>query len=220
VRDDGTRDLIHELAGDLTPVRPIASLRATTLAVLGAWLLVSAVGVAMMGLRPDLGERMLSAGGVSVIFASLAVAGVGGIVCALGLAVPGREGVARAGLGLGLLGIAVSAGFASLLVVGSPGLSRAGVHFGDLRCLAIACVIGAVPALGVVLFVGRAAPFRPVAAVLGAAAGTAALGAVAAEASCPLSDPLHMLLGHVLGPVAGVLILTWPLLAALRRLSR
>ena len=218
--DEGTRDLIHELAGDLTPVQPIASLRATALAVLGAWLLVSAVGVAVMGMRPDLGELMLSPGGVAAIFASLAAAGVGGVVCALGLAVPGRERVARSGLVLGLLGISVSAGLASAMVAGSPGLSLADVGVMDMRCLTVACAIGIVPALGVVLFLGRAAPFRPLAAVLGAAAGTAALGAVAAEASCPLSDPLHMLLGHVLGPVAGVLVLTLPLLVALRRLSR
>lgn len=217
---DDTRDLIGALADDLTPVRPIASLRAVGMAIVVAWLAVAGVGVAVLGLRPDWIDVFLMPSGIAVIFGSLGLAGLGGIVAALATAVPGREALARVGLGVGLLGLALSAGLASMMVAQHPPAQWSGLGSSELRCLAVACAIGLLPALGVVAFVGRAAAFRPLAAVLGAAAGTAALGAVAAEASCPTSDPVHMLLGHVLGPVAGVLVLTLPLLFALRRLSR
>ncbi len=67
---------------------------------------------------------------------------------------------------------------------------------------------------------GRAAPYRPIVLVLAAAAGTAALGAITAEASCPHPEMRHLLVAHALAPVVGVLLLTLPLLVALRRVGR
>jgi hypothetical protein len=72
----------------------------------------------------------------------------------------------------------------------------------------------------VVWFAGRAAPFRPVVLVLAAAAGTAALGAITAQASCHHWEMRHLLVGHALAPAVGVLLLTLPLLVALKRLGR
>jgi len=82
-------------------------------------------------------------------------------------------------------------------------------------------VLGAfLPASAAVAYAGSAAPHRPLVAAVAAAAGTAALGAVLAEASCPLSTPVHLPLGHVTAPAAAVVLLTIPLLIVLRRMRR
>ncbi len=215
--DDETRELIQELARDLTPVRPIASLRVVGSAVLGLWLAVAALGVLALGLQPKAVQAMLSAGGVGLVFAGLATGGLGGIVSGLALGVPGRERLARAALVVGGLGLALAAGVATLLVLRTPGgLGPFGSK--DLTCLGVACAVGLLPALGVVLYVGRAAPFRPGVAVIAAACGAAALGSLAAEASCSMPHPFHLLVAHALAPVAGVLVLTLPLLWVMRRL--
>jgi hypothetical protein len=72
----------------------------------------------------------------------------------------------------------------------------------------------------VVWFAGRASPFRPVIAVLAAAAGAVALGAITAEASCTHSEMRHLLVAHALAPAFGVVLLTLPLLVALKRFGR
>lgn len=76
------------------------------------------------------------------------------------------------------------------------------------------------PASAAIVYVGRAAVYRPLVAAVAAAGGTSALGAVLAEASCPLSTPLHLLLGHVTAPAVAVVLLTIPLLVVLRRMRR
>jgi hypothetical protein len=178
---------------------------------------VAAAGLALRGVRPDLAEGLLMDPGAGPVLAALALAGVAGVVAALAAAVPGRERLARAGLAVGLAGMGVAAGVGTLLVVQSPPAAQEAPLSSDLSCLAVALVVGLLPALAVAVFAGRAAPHRPLVAVLAAAAGTAALGAVAAQASCPYADPEHLMLGHVLAPVAGAVLLTLPLLLALRR---
>lgn len=217
---EDTRELVQELVRDLEPVRPIARLRYAAGVAIGLWLVVAVLGIALMGLRPDWSEMLLAQRAAGWIFGALALAGLAGVVAGLALGVPGREGLVRIALAVGVLGLALSAGIASVLVWRSPAGGFGAPGSGELGCLAIACAVGLLPALSVVAFLGRAAAFRPLASVLAAAAGTAALGSLAAEASCLLSNPLHVLLGHVLAPVAGVLLLTLPLLIALRRISR
>jgi hypothetical protein len=215
-----TQELIHELGQDLSPVRPIPSLRRVLLGVLALWALVAVPGVLLRGLRPDFLETLLAARAANAVFGVLALSGLGGIVAALALGVPGREWLARAGLGLGLLGLALAAGLGTLLVLWSPHPLHGLFQAGDLSCLGVACGVALIPAAGVVWFVGRAAPYRPLVAVLAAAAGMAALGAAAAQASCPYADPRHLLVGHVLAPALGAILLTLPLLLALRRFGR
>ena len=90
----------------------------------------------------------------------------------------------------------------------------------DLGCLLEATALSTLPSIGVVLFAGRAAPFRPLVLVLAAAAGAAALGAVITQAACAMPDFRHLMIGHVLAPIAGVAVLTLPLLIVLKRLAR
>ena len=152
------------------------------------------------------------------MYLGLGAAGVGGICAAVASAIPGREPATRFALGVSIGGLAGAAGFGTLLVLESPLLEARMPAAHDWSCLLVALAVAALPAIGVILVARRAAPFRPLVLSLAAAAGTAALGSIAAQASCAAGDPVHLLLGHVLAPAAGVLVLTLPLLAALRRL--
>jgi hypothetical protein len=213
-------ELIRELARDLDPVRPIPRIRTVMAGVIGLWLAVAAIGLTVLGLRPDLAEATIGARGVAAVFAGLGLAGLGGVVAALAMGVPGREVLARAALAVAILGMVAAAAVGTVLVAITP-VDHALVPFtADLGCLSVAMLVGLLPAVGVVWFAGRAAPFRPVVLVLAAAAGTAALGAIAAQASCPHSDMRHLMVAHALAPAVGALLLTLPLLVALKRFGR
>lgn len=215
-----SEDLIRELARDLEPVEPIPRLRFAVAALLVLWAAVGALALALLGPRPHLFAALTAWQGAGWVFLGLAMAGVGGLLAALALAVPGRQAAARAGLGLAVLGLAVAGGLGGFLLAhaASPG-PRAPLA-ADVHCLAAACLIGLLPALGIVAFAGRAAPFRPRMLAALAAAGAVALGAFVAEAACPYTDPRHVLVAHVLAPAVGAALLTLPLARILRRFSR
>lgn len=217
--DERTDALIRELARDLTPVRPIPPVGRMAAGVLLLWAVVAAAGIVVRGLHPGFGEALLMEVGAAGVFAGMVVAGVGGVVAALAGAVPGRERLARGALAAGLAGLGAAAGVGTLLVVQSPAAGDAPPS-SHLVCLTAALVVAFLPALAAVAFAGRALAHRPLGVALAAASGTAALGAVTAQASCPWADPVHLMLGHVLAPVAGAVVLTLPLLWALRRMRR
>jgi len=219
VSEERSLELIEELTRDLSPVRPIPPLRGVVATLLGLWLGIAIVGVAVLGLRPDLGEVFSSQRGALAVFAGLVLAGGGGLVGALAMGVPGRETLARGAFAAGALGMVLAAGVGTLLFLNSPAASLGTPYAVDLHCLAVACAVALLPAAGVIWFAGRAAPHRPLVLVLAAAAGTAALGAVTAQASCP-GDYRHLLMGHVLAPAVGTLVLSLPLLIALKRIAR
>jgi len=218
--DEPAQELIDTLTSDLAPVEPIPSLRRVAGGVIALWLVVAAIGLLLMGVRPDLLAALSSPFGPGGIFAGLAAAGVGGLVAALALSVPGRESTARAGFVLASVGLAYAAGVGTFLFSQSPSLTTTTDWTADLRCLGISCAVGLLPAVGVVLFSARAQVFRPLALVVAAAAGAAALGAVTAQANCPANDARHLMLGHILAPGVGALVLSLPLLVALRRSRR
>ena len=64
-------DLIRELARDLDPVDPIPRIRTVTAGVAALWLAAAAIGLAVLGLRPDLVEATLQVRGVAAVFAGL-----------------------------------------------------------------------------------------------------------------------------------------------------
>ncbi len=214
-----SEELVRELARDLEPVQPLPPLRFVVAGLLGLWGLVAAVGVVVLGSRPDLAEAWLGRGGVAFVFGGLGLAGVAGLVAAVGLGVPGREGLVRLGVLAAGIGMALAAAAGSVLLFESPMPWTGSGWTADLTCLAVAVAVGVLPAVGVVAFAGRAAPFRPLVLVVAAAASAAALGTVAAQASCPMADLRHLLTGHVLAPAAGALVLSTPLLVALRRIG-
>jgi hypothetical protein len=217
---DPTRDLIRDLASDLAPVKPLPRVRFVAAAVLLLWLAFGIVEIARVGLAPTFWQTLampVSAGG---IFAGLFLAGVGGELGALALALPGRERLARAALAVGAAGMAIAAGVGLALVARSPLIAWRLPDAGDLPCLVSALLVALVPALALGWFGGRAAPFRPLAIALAAAAGAAALGGSIAQATCSAEDAMHLMLGHALVPALGAFALALPLLLAIRRSER
>ena len=220
MNEERSEELIRELAQDLEPVRPLPPLRFVVGGLLGLWGLVAAVGVVVLGARPDLTEAWLGRGGVAFVFGGLGLAGAAGLVAAVALGVPGRERLVRASVLAAGAGMVLAAGGGSVLFLESPMPWNGSGWSADFGCLAVAMAVGVLPAAGIVAFAGRAAPFRPFVLVVAAAASAAALGTVAAQTSCPMPDLRHLFTGHVLAPAAGALVLTTPLLVALRRIGR
>ena len=218
--DERSRDLIRALGDDLRPVRPIPRLRLALVGVVVVWVAVVAASWIGSGLRPGGLTAMYTRGSIAFLFAALGAVGGAGILAALAAAVPGRERLAWASFGFGLVAAAAAAGFGTFLVFASAGHEPGAPTAAHVSCLARACGVGLIPALVVAGIAARAAPYRPLVIVLGAAAGASALGTVAAEATCPFADPVHLMLGHVLAPVVGALLLTLPLLFAMRRFQR
>lgn len=105
-----TEALIRALAADASPARPMAP--RLVLALLAAALLVAAVALPLLGVRPDLGPRLMLAKA-----AAPAVLALAGVVAALRLARPdgtvGRAGLALAAVPLLVAG-AVALEFAAL----------------------------------------------------------------------------------------------------------
>ena len=208
--------LIQRLAQSLTPVRPVPRLRWITLAVVS--LSVGASGVASVWLGFELRTEGTLRTGLFAIYAGLGLSGVAGVVAALSASIPGREGLSRNALFAATGALALAAGVATGVLWDSPGLNAPAPAAAALRCLALACAVAVLPAVAVIGFGAWTRTFRPLVVVLAAAAGTAALGGIAAKTSCPYGDLRHLMLGHLLAPAAGALLLTVPLFFTLHRL--
>ncbi len=218
--EESGQDLIAALTEDLTPTSPIPPLRKVVAGVLLLWLAIAVVLLLVLGVRPEIVQALSTPFASGGIFAGLCAAGLGGLIAALALSVPGREATVRAGFAIAGVGLAYAAGVGTFLFVQSPAITWTGSFGADFQCLAVAVIVALVPALGVIAFSARAQVFRPMALVLAAAVGTAALGAVTSQAHCPTEDARHLMLGHILAPGFGALVLSLPLLVALRRSSR
>lgn len=221
---DPTRRLIDALAQDLVPVRPIPPLRAGVAAVLGVGLAGALVLVLRTGMRPELTAAFASAPFASV-GVGLLLAALGGVVAALAASVPGREREARAGTAIAALGVLLAAGGAALLLA-LRGALGAGAWpgpvpiSGHLGCLARALALGLAPLAVASFYVVRAVPRDARALALTGAAGCAALGALAVHLTCRVEGALHLLAGHALAPLAGLLVgapALWLLFRSVRR---
>jgi len=194
-----TDDLIVQLARSARPVTPLRPP-----VVRAAWWFAAAVGVMIgavvaIGPRADLAAalgRPAFLGSIAVLLIALASAAPAAFM----LSVPGA-GRSRALHVLPVL--AVAAWPAIWLVVlaeaGAPVVQRPTPFHWACAIEIVLCAL----ATGGLLFamVSRAAPLRPgwtavVASLAGIAAGTAATQLI-----CPLDDPRHQLIGHVLTAV-------------------
>jgi hypothetical protein len=208
-----TEDLVRELAGDLSPVRRIPSLRVVAAGMLAAWLVGLVLHRSAGAGQPRIGQT--GGPGDPVYLAILvgwALVATGGIPAALARAVPGREPIACAGalvLALGLL----LASAAAALGVELGGEARLGQ---SLPCLGRAALLALAPGLVACAFLARAWGQRPLPAALALTLAAVALGALAVHASCVTGDGLHRLLGHVLGPALAAGLLALPIASWLR----
>ncbi len=212
----GTDELVGGLVRGLDPVRPIPQLRTVAAAALALGAVAAAVVLGIRGVRPDIVAGTIRPSVVSIAI-GLVVTALGGIAVSLGSAVPGRERVARFGV-VGLLGgLALSAGAAGWGLFSMGAAVWEGFGF---ECLSIAFLAGLLPGVALLIFLIRAFPTRPNAALACACGGAVALGAFSAHASCPATGGLHVLLGHALAPLFGGAVLSLVLYPVLQRLRR
>ncbi len=198
-----TEQLVGGLIQNLEPVRPIPRLRAAGAGALALGAISSAVVISLRGIRPDLVAGTVGPS-VALIAIGLTVVALGGIAACVGAAVPGRERVARVGIGTLFAGLAVAAGAAGWGLVSMGAGAWEGLGLG---CLTIAFFAGLLPGVGLLAFLVRAFPNRPAAALATAAGGAVGLGSISVHASCAVTGGLHVLIGHALAPLLGGAVL-------------
>jgi hypothetical protein len=187
-----TEQLIADLAGRLTPVRPLHAPRLRTLAWTATALPVVAVALALFGPRADIAERLTQPD----FLWTLGLAGLVGTlaaVAALIIAVPGAErSAALRTASLVLIGVW---GFGLTVAAISQGSAIAGdPHW--RACFARVIAVGILPAAMLGVMVRRAAALRPGLAGLLVTVAAMALATIAVQVACPLDDPGHSLSGH------------------------
>lgn len=216
-----TESLLRELPRGLEKVRPIPRLRSMLALTLGAFALALLADVLLGHPVPLLAPGVAWGDPVFVaVLAGLLLTAAGGIPAALAGAVPGREGAARWGLGVALLGALMAAGSGLWALARADAAGASPALSASLQCGGRASALGVVPALLLCLFLARAFERRPLLGAGLGATGALALGAVAVHASCADGRALHVLLGHWVTPTAVALVLALPLSLLVRRLSR
>ena len=190
-----TEDLIVRLAQSAGPVQPLAA----PLVRLCRWLapatVATVIGVALIGVRPDVDVMLRQGPVVAVAVMTLATASAAAAVALL-LGVPGAERSPAqrwAPLGVGSLWGVMMAG--SLLSGGSA-LDRVLAFPVHVSCVLQIAGLAVLPGWGLFTMLRRAAPVRhrwsggiaTLAAVALAAAGT--------QFICPINDPAHLLVSH------------------------
>ena len=159
-------------------------------------------------------------GGFGAILSGLSLVGLGGLVAALSMAVPGRTPTARVATTSLSFGLLISVGLGALLLRADPAAAVPPTLLSDATCLLLAAIVAALPALGALLYVARAAPPRPVSALVGIGLGCVALGAFTAQLGCTDSALRHLLVSHASAPAIGAALFLAPLWAGFRRLRR
>ena len=198
-----TDQLIVLLASQAAAVRPLPRPSVRLLQWIAVSLPATAVGVVLVQPRSDLVAMLYDPGFAWRAVATLATALLAAAI-ALVLSVPGRE---RFPFGRVLPFIAAGLWvlvLARLLVEGGNSMARLGALPVHLGCILQMTALSAVPTATLFAMLRRAAPMHPGwNAVLAALAGVA-LAALGTQALCPLDDPAHQLVGHVVP----VLVLT------------
>ena len=215
-----TEDLVQDLAHRLTPVQPVVRLRVAGASVLLAWCFAVVASWLLGGGVPTLASDW-PRGDLAFwsILLGLAIAAIGALLAALGSAVPGREGATRAGRVTALAGFAWLFGAGLLGFVDSRIETPAAMLAGSSPCLLSGLALGLPSVLIACLFLSRGvAPNLRIAVAL-AASGSAALGAFAVHAICPVTSGYHVMLGHCLAPIVGAALLAVPLAALMARWS-
>lgn len=215
--DAETSAFARELARGLDPVRRMPRLRTIAAAVSLVALCISALIVIDLGLRSDVRSLEMGLPYLGVLIGLLLFA-LGGLLAALGTSVPGREAIARAGLGALVL-----AATAWLLAAGAMAVGEApigpldGTWMGtSLACLGLATGVGFIPAIVLLSFIVGAFPYRPGLAVGIGGAAMVAFGSGAVHLTCASDEIMHVALGHVVVPLAAGAVIGF-LFLALRR---
>ncbi len=191
-----TEELIVQLAGSLEPVQPLASPAVRMVRWLALTLAVCVAGVLAIGARADLSSAI-----TQPAFMALAVLAAGTAVAAaaatLMLAVPGsgRPHAQRA------VPVLCSSAWAlvlvAMIVAGGSAIARVAALPIHVACIAEIAGFAILPGWALFTMLRRAAPLDPTWSALLAALAATAMGAAATQIVCPIDDPAHHLVGHL-----------------------
>jgi hypothetical protein len=200
-----TEELIVQLARAAVPVRPLARPSVRLAWWAAAALPFAALCVLAIGARIDLRTAMHQPTFMALAAISL-FTGLVAAAASLAMSVPGsdRSSLQRA-LPL-LLGATWTVALLVLVFKGGNPVRRMLALPIHVACVIEIAAIGVVPSWALFAMLRRAAPLRlGWSAALATLAGVG-LGATATQFICPIDDPAHQLVGHVLPAVILVLM--------------
>ena len=200
-----TEDLIVTLAHESGPWTPLAPVRVRVI----RWLLVAGglaiVTIALIGARADVRGQLQSPMYLVLIAATLG-SGVLAAASAMTLSVPGAERtplwrIAAVGLafGWGLL-------LCARLATGGAAWARLAALPNHWACVAEIAALSLVSGWTFVVMLRRAAPLQPRWSASLAVLASALVAAAAVQIICPIDDPAHHLVSHVVPVVVIVLL--------------
>ena len=211
-----TEELIVQLARAAGPVRPLARPSVRTARWAAAVLPFAALCVIAIGARIDLGTAIHQPTFVALAAVTL-LTGLVAAASSLALGVPGSDRSPFQRVLPLILGAIWTVALLLLVFRGENPVRRILALPIHLACVIEIAAIGLVPSWALFAMLRRAAPLRlGWSAALATLAGVG-LGATATQFICPLDDPAHQLVGHVLpaatlvlmGAVAGRRSLNW-----------
>ncbi len=191
-----TRELVERLVADLRPVRPVRLARVFGWFLLGEVCAAAAVAW-MMGLRPDIGQRLAEPAFVAML-AALALAGAGCAAAAVHAALPGRY--VRRSAEFWLLASPLLLAALVLLVRPWPEHWQGWRVFltGCWKCTAATAASAALPWLVAVVVLRRLAPLIALRVALFAGFSAFLIGALVTQLHCPMVSNMHLAFAHLL----------------------
>ena len=189
-----TEDLIADLAGHLTPVRPLPRPGVRALSWLGLAGVCAVLALMFFGPRADVLNRLTELDYFWLATLAL-MTSLLGVVTSLVLAIPGAErGPALRAMAVGLIGTWAATMAWAVLDAGQGLPISTDPHWPV--CFARVIVVAAVPAFALFVMARRGLPLRRGWTAAMTTAAAAAVGALVTQLACPLDDPGHGFLGH------------------------
>jgi len=188
-----TDELILELAKSAGPVTRLAPPSVRVWRWLGMAATLAAVAVIAIGPRADLGAAVTRPAFVASLLALL-VATVSAAAVALAMSVPGAERSPRQRVLPIAAVVAWALTWLLMIATSSAGHARL-IHAG---CAIEIAVLGMVSGWTLLTMLRRAAPLQPAWTAGIAAIAAVTVASAATQVICPIDDPAHQLVGHVL----------------------
>ena len=195
-----TDELIVQLARAAGPVRPLPAPSVRLAGWTAVAVPVTALGVTLIGPRVDIWTAIYQPAFVAIALATLGTA----LLSAAGAFVLSVPGVERSPLQRAVplvAGGAWALGLVVLVTTGGDPVQRVLALPFHVACLIEIVGLSIVPGWALFAMLRRAAPLRRGWSAALATLAAVALAAVATQVICPVDDPAHQLVGHVL-PVA------------------
>jgi hypothetical protein len=199
-----TDDLIAQLVTELRPVRRLVSPTSRAAQWLAVAIVGALIGLMYFGVRGDLGEASRSLAFLARVALLVSTVWLAIVTC-MRLLVPGGEARAwRRWWPLVAIGSVLGIGVGELVY--AAWLGDAGSPFRSWTCVRKVAVAGALPAVGAIVLISRGAVLEPRWIVMLGLLASGATGGLTAELACPIDEPMHTFLWHLVPPLLLALV--------------